>query len=92
MANLFSDAECTSIFRAVTGHPLCGPSEFNGVAPVVVTPAVPGPGVRIPSLLLVAVDCGRLRPFILPLAAWPAFRARWGDLSIHSVHLFGSLV
>jgi len=27
----------------------CGHSEFNGVAPVVVTPAVPGPGVRIPK-------------------------------------------
>jgi len=48
MGKLFSDAECAHIFQAVTGHPPCGPSGINGAAPVVVTPAVPGPGVCIP--------------------------------------------
>ena len=43
-----ADQERIRINRAIARR-VCGPSDENGAALVVVTPVVPGPGVRIPA-------------------------------------------
>ena len=47
MSKLFNEAEVQTIFRSVTGHSACGPSDVNSAAPAVTAPAVDGRGVHI---------------------------------------------